>query len=175
MISIPLSDTSHQRLCTVSKWLCVAAYVALVLFFSLSGLGNYRQANAIFKDHSVISAPVELDHVEEKRGRKGRVSYQYHFTYAFEAGGSTHHGTFSTSEDNATRYLDAEEPTVQIAYSNAEPSRFERLSLLENNKSLGGVLVRLCVSLLLLALLAFIAHMIVTRKLFVVQQAPSPQ
>ena len=169
MISIPVSPASHRRLCTVSKWLCLTAYVLVVLVFSLSGLGNYRKANAILKDHAVVSAPVELDSIEEKRGRKGRVSNQYHFTYAFDANGVTHHGSFTTSEDNATPYLE-DDATVEIAYSRSEPARFERLSLLENNKGLGSVLTRLCISLLLMAVLAFVAHLLITRKLFVAQQ-----
>lgn len=166
MISIPVSPASHRRLATASKWLCLAAYVVVVLVFSLSGLGNYRKANAILKDHAVVSAPVELDSIEEKHGRKGRVSNQYHFNYAFEANGVTHHGSFTTSEGNADRYLE-DGATVEIAYSRSEPARFERLGLLENNKSLGGVLTRLCISLILMALLAFVAHLLITRKLFV--------
>ncbi len=174
MISIPVSATSHQRLSIVSKWLCLAAYVVVVLVFSLSGLGNYRKANAILKDHAVVSAPVELDSIEENRGRKGRVSHEYHFSYAFEAGGTTHHGSFSTSESNASRYLD-EGATVEIAYAKSEPARFERLSMLENNKSLSGVLTRLCISLLLMAVLAFIVHLLITRKLFVTKQEADAQ
>ena len=86
-----------------------------------------------------------------------------------DANGVTHHGSFTTSEDNATPYLE-DDATVEIAYSRSEPARFERLSLLENNKGLGSVLTRLCISLLLMAVLAFVAHLLITRKLFVAQQ-----
>lgn len=174
MISIPVSPISHRRLSNASKWLCLVAYVVVVLVFSLSGLGNYRKANAILMDHAVVSAPVELDSIEEKRGRKGRVTNQYHFNYAFDANGVTHRGSFTTSEANADRYLE-DGATVEIAYSRSEPTRFERLSLLENNKSLGGILTRLCISLLLMAVLAFIVHLIITRKLFVTQQETATQ
>ncbi|MGB3392027.1 MAG: DUF3592 domain-containing protein [Stenotrophomonas sp.] len=174
MISIPVPPSSHRRLATVSKWLCLAAYVVVVLVFSLSGLDNYRKSSAILKDHAVVSAPVELDSVEENRGRKGRVSHQYHFNYAFEAGGVTHHGSFTTSEGNASPYLD-EGATVQIAYSRSEPARFERLSLLENNKSLGSVLTRLCIGLILMALLAFVVHLLITCKLFVARPEATAQ
>lgn len=174
MISIPVSPASHQRLSTASKWLCAIGYVLLALLFSLSGLSSYRKANAILKDHAVVSAPVELESIEEKSGRKGRVSYEYHFNYAFEVDGVPYRDTFSTSESNASRYQD-DGATVEIAYSRTDPSNFERLTLLENNKDLGAVVRRLLLAMAFAAVLAFFAHLLITRKLFVArQEVPAP-
>lgn len=173
MISIPVSEKSHAVLRTLSKWLCLATFVVVAAFFGLSGFAGYRQANAILKDHSVVDAPVHLDDIEEKRGRKGRVSHIYHFGYAFEAGGNSYEGTFETSEDNATPYME-EGASVRVAYANAQPSRFERLETLERSKSLGAVLRRLAVALAMLGVLIFVAHLLITRRLFVAQALPAP-
>jgi len=170
MISIPVSDTSHARLSRASRWLCSIGYAVLAVFFAWSALSGHREAEAILKDAVTVQAPVQVDHIEEKR-RKGRVSYQYHFRYDFEANGVTHTGTFSTSEDNAAPYL-GDEPQVTVAYARADPSHFERLDRLEGQKSLGSVLGRVIVALGMLAILAFIVHLLLTRKLFV-RQTPA--
>lgn len=170
MISIPVSDTSHARLSRASRWLCSIGYAVLAVFFAWSALSGHREAEAILKDAVTVQAPVQVDHIEEKR-RKGRVSYQYHFRYDFEANGVTHTGNFSTSEDNAAPYL-GDEPRVTVAYARADPSHFERLDRLEGQKSLGSVLGRVIVALGMLAILAFIVHLLLTRKLFV-RQTPA--
>lgn len=170
MISIPVSDTSHARLSRASRWLCSIGYAVLAVFFAWSALSGHREAEAILKDAVTVQAPVQVDHIEEKR-RKGRVSYQYHFRYDFEANGVTHTGHFATSEDNAAPYLE-EEPQVTVAYSRTDPSRFERLDRLEGQKGLGPVLGRVVVALGMLAILAFVVHLLLTRKLFV-RQAPA--
>lgn len=172
MISIPVSDTSHARLSRASRWLCSIGYAVLAIIFASSALSGHRQAEAILKDAVTVQAPVQVDHIEEKR-RKGRVSYQYHFRYDFEVNGVTHKGEFATSEDNATPYL-GDAPQVTVAYSRADPSRFERLDRLEGQKGLGAVLGRVVAALGMLAVLAFVLHLLLTRKLFVRQTAAVP-
>ncbi|MDF2819276.1 MAG: hypothetical protein K0S73_3216 [Stenotrophomonas rhizophila] len=170
MISIPVSDTSHARLSRVSRWLCSIGYAFLAVFFAWSALSGHRQAEAILKDAVTVQAPVQVDHIEEKR-RKGRVSYQYHFRYDFSVDGVEYTGHFSTSEDNATPYL-GEAPQVDVAYARSNPAQFDRLDRLEGQKGLGSVLGRVIVALGMLAILAFVVHLLVTRKLFV-RQAPA--
>lgn len=165
--NIPVSESAHARISSVSMWLCIAALVVFTTVLAWSGFNGWRQASAILKDHSVVVAPVKLEDIEEKSGRKGRTTYTYHFSYTFEAGGTTHTGTFSTSESNSERYME-EDATVKVAYANAEPSRFERLDRLEANKSLGSVLKRWLITLVISGVLAFAAHQIITRRLFVV-------
>jgi hypothetical protein len=170
MISIPVSDTSHHRLSRASRWVCSIGYACLAVFFAWSALSGHREAQAILKDAVTVQAPVQVDHIEEKR-RKGRVSYQYHFRYDFAVDGVPYIGHFATSEDNAAPYLE-DEPHVAVAYSRADPSRFERLDRLEGQKSLGSVMGRVLVALGMLAVLAFVVHLLVTRKLFV-RQVPA--
>lgn len=170
MISIPVSDTSHARLSRVSRWLCSIGYAFLAVFFAWSALSGHRQAEAILKDAVTVQAPVQVDHIEEKR-RKGRVSYQYHFRYDFSVDGVEYTGHFSTSEDNATPYL-GEAPQVDVAYARSNPAQFDRLDRLEGQKGLGSVLGRVIVALGMLAILVFVVHLLVTRKLFV-RQGPA--
>lgn len=172
MISIPISETSHAIVRTLSKWLCVAAFIVVAGSFGLSGIAGYRQASAILKDYSVVEAPVHLDSIEEHSGRKGRVSHSYHFRYTFEAGGKEYAGTFETSEDNARPYVHYGS-SVRVAYANADPARFERLQKLEGNSRLGPILQRLLVALILLGVLSFVVHLLITRRLFVAQPLPA--
>lgn len=173
MISIPVSFNTHLKLSRLSKWLCIAAFVVFGGMLGLSGISGYLQASTILKDHSVVSAPVQLKEIEEQRGRKGRVSYTYHFTYTFNAAGKPRTGAFSTSESNATPYME-EEATVRVAYSNRDPSNFERLSTLESHKGLGAVLKRLLIALVFAAVLALVAHLLITRRLFVIHLPAAP-
>lgn len=174
MISIPVSSTTHTRLSRLSKWLCIAAFIVFGCVLGASGLSGWFQARAILQDHSVATAPVKLEDVEEKRGRKGRISHAYHFSYSFDAAGKPQVGRFSTSESNASPFM-ADGATVKVAYSNREPSRFERLDRLESRSGLGSVLKRWMIALVFSAILALVAHLIITRRLFVVHAPPPLQ
>ncbi|MCS4236047.1 DUF3592 domain-containing protein [Stenotrophomonas sp. BIGb0135] len=168
MISIPVSDTSHARLTRAARWLCILGYVGLAIGFAWTALSGHRQAQAILKDPVSVQVPVQLDHIEESR-RKGRVSHTYQFRYQFVVDGVARHGEFSTSEDNATPYLE-DGAQVEVAYARADPARFERMDRLQGQKDLGAVLGRLSVGVVLLGVLAFVVFLLLTRKLFVVRQ-----
>lgn len=170
MISIPVSDTSHARLARASRWLCAIAYVVVAAVFALSALSGHRQAQAILADAVTVMAPVQLDRIEESR-HKGRVSHEYQFAYTFSVDGVEHTGHFSTAEANAAPYLE-DQAQVEVAYARADPARFERLERLQSQKDLGPVLGRLCVGLLLLVVLTFVVHLLLTRRLFV-RRAPA--
>lgn len=172
MIRIPVSDTAHAQLTRASRWLCAIAFVGIAAVFSISALGGYRQAQAILKDAVTVQVPVQLDNIEEQHGRRGRVTHDYHFRYRFEANGVAHDGRFTTSEANAAAYL-GEQAQVTIAYARNDPSRFERVQRLQNQKGLGAVLGRLLVALALMALLMFVVHLLLTRKLFVRRALPA--
>ncbi|MFN4161680.1 MAG: DUF3592 domain-containing protein [Stenotrophomonas sp.] len=171
MISIPVSATSHARLTQAARWLCILGYVVLAVVFSVSALSGHRQAEAILKDAVSVQVPVQLDHIEESR-RKGRVSHTYQFRYQFVVDGVAREGEFSTSEDNAAPYL-REGAQVEVAYARVDPSRFERMDRLQGQKSLGAVLGRLSVGVVLLGVLVFVVFLLLTRKLFVVRQPAS--
>ncbi len=165
MISIPVSDTSHARIRRFSRWLCTIGYAVLALGFAWTALSGHRNAEAILKDAVTVQAPVQLDRIDEHR-RKGRVSHEYQFQYQFSVDGVAHTGTFTTSEDNAAPYLE-EGAQVHVAYSRAQPARFDRLERLQSQQRLGDVLGRLSVGVLLLGVLVFVVYLLLTRKLFV--------
>lgn len=169
MIRIPVSETSHARLASASRWLCSVGYVVLAIGVAWSALGGHRTAQAILKDAVTVQVPVQLDHIEESR-RKGRVSQTYHFRYTFNVDGREHVGTFSTSEDSAGPYLQ-DDAQVQVAYARAQPTRFERLQRLQAQQDLGAVLGRLSLGVVLLGVLAWVVHLLLTRRLFVVRAA----
>jgi hypothetical protein len=172
MISIPVSATSHARLSNASRWLCILGYVVVAIFFAWSAISGHRQAEAILKDAVTVQAPVRLDNIEEHR-RKGRVSLKYHFSYTFNVDGKDYRGEFSTAEDSATPYLE-EGAEVTVAYARRDPGQFERLERLQGQQGLGAVLGRVAVALLMLAVLAFVVHLLLTRKLFVRQEPALP-
>jgi len=165
MISIPVSDRSHARIRRFSLWLCTLGYAALALGFAWTALSGHRNAAAILKDAVTVQAPVQLDRIDEHR-RKGRVSHEYQFQYRFNVDGVAHTGTFATSEDSAAPYLE-EGALVRVAYSRAQPTRFDRLERLQSQQRLGAVLGRLLVGVVLLGVLAFVVYLLLTRKLFV--------
>ncbi|MEG2803171.1 DUF3592 domain-containing protein [Stenotrophomonas sp.] len=167
MISIPVSDTAHARLSNAARWLCILGYVILAIVFAWSALSGHRQAQAILADAVTVQVPVQLDHVEESR-RKGRVSHTYHFRYQFAVDGVDRVGEFSTSEDNASPYLE-DGAAVAVAYARTDPARFERLDRLQGQQSLGAVLGRLSMGVVMLGVLVFVVYLLLTRKLFVVR------
>lgn len=168
MLSFTTSPATHAVVSKASRIFFSLAFLVGITVLAAGAIRGYLAATAILKDHSVVTAPVTLDEVVEERGRKGRKRNMYHFSYRFEAKGQPQTGTFITSESNADPYLE-DGVTVEVAYSNQEPSRFDRLERLQNQSSLKGVIIRLLVSLPFVALLAWIAHLLTTRKLFVLR------
>ncbi len=172
MISIPVSAASHTRFVRVSRWLCVVGYLIAAAVFVTSAISGHNQAQAILKDAVMVQAPVKLDNIEESR-RKGRTTLKYHFSYTFEANGVPYKGEFMTAEDSADKYLE-EDAQVQIAYARSNPANFERADRLQGMQGLGAVLGRLCVALGMLAILAFVVHLLLTRKLIVPREPALP-
>lgn len=172
MISIPVSAASHSRFVRVSRWLCVIGYLVAAVIFVTSAISGHNQAQAILKDAVTVQAPVKLDNIEETR-RKGRTSLKYHFSYTFEANGVPYKGEFMTAEDSADQYLE-EDAQVQVAYARNNPANFERAERLQGMRGLGAVLGRLCVALGMLAILAFVVHLLLTRKLIVPREPALP-
>jgi hypothetical protein len=172
MISFKVKPENHVAISRWSKRFFMVVFIAGAALLSFMGIDSYRQANSILGDHGTVTVPVELVDVTEERGRKGRTRTMYHFGYAFEAGGERHEGHFSTSESNADPYL-VEGATIEVAYANADPSRFDRLSRLESQSGFGSLIVRILVALAGAALVAFVLHMLVVGKL-IVPREPEP-
>jgi hypothetical protein len=174
MISFKVKPENHAVISRWSKRFFMVVFVAGAALLSFMGIDDYRQANAILGDHGTVTVPVELVDITEERGRKGRTKTMYHFGYSFEAGGQRHEGHFSTSESNADPYL-ADDATIEVAYANADPSRFDRLSRLESQSGFGSLIVRMLVALAGAAFVAFVLHMLLVGKLIVAREAePAP-
>jgi hypothetical protein len=173
MISFKIEPQNHATFAAWSKKFFFLAFLVGAGTLMAQGFSGYRSANAILKDHTVVTVPVALSEVVEEKGSKGRVSSMYHFAYTFEVEGQSHEGEFVTSESNADPYL-GEEATVEIAYANGDASRFDRLSKLQGQAGLGGLVTKFLIALVGAAFLAFVAHMLLVAKL-IVPRAPEPE
>ncbi|WP_369940849.1 hypothetical protein [Xanthomonas medicagonis] len=143
-----------------TRWLSRLLFASL---FALGGgallfhlLGDYRHASAILRDHSVATVPVIADGAF---GAHAEPLSRYRFHYVFESRGRLHRGAFETSAAEAGPLL-LDGATVEIAYANADPSRFGRLDQLQHAGNLGGVITRLAIALSIAALLAAAAHQV---------------
>ncbi|WP_226975180.1 hypothetical protein [Xanthomonas sp. LMG 12462] len=117
-------------------------------------LGDYRQASAILRDHSVATVPVIADGAF---GVQTEPLVRYRFHYVFESKGRLHSGAFEASGAEAAPLL-LDGATVEIAYANADPARFGRLDQLQHAGNLGSVFTRALIALSIAALLAVVAH-----------------
>ena len=175
MISFKLKPENHATLSRWSRKVFMVVFVAGAAVLAFKGIQGYRHASSILGNHSVVTAPVELVEITEERGRKGRTKLMFHFAYDFEAGGEPYRGEFTTSESNSEAYI-GDDLTLQVAYDNADPSRFDRLERLQDQAGFGSLMIRLLVAVLGAALVAFLMHMLLVAKMFVPRQpAPEPE
>lgn len=173
MLSFKVKKSTHQTISSATKYLCYTAYIGGLVFFAYTMFSNYRQAGMILDDPVITTAAVTLDDVTVEKGRKGRRTETYHFTYAYEVGGETFEQSFTTSESNAAKYLDQE--SVEIAYAKSQPALSGKRQQLEKNHSIGSILWRFALAFFLLMFLVYAVYMIITAKLFVVRDASSEQ
>ncbi|MDH5825042.1 hypothetical protein QFW77_18915 [Luteimonas sp. RD2P54] len=173
MISFKLEPGNHAALSCWSKRFFQVAFVVAAGVLTFMGVEGYREARSILADHSVVNVPVELEAITEESGRRGRTKHMFEFGYAFEVDGRQYHGAFSTSESNAQKYL-GDGVTIDVAYSNADPARFDRLDRLQGMGGAGSLLKRMAIALLGAAFLAFVMHMLLVAKLFVPRK-PEPE
>jgi len=170
MLSFKISPAAHQKVSRVSSIICTLFAIGFVVVMCLTAIGDHLRAKRILADHSVVSAPLALDNVTEERGRRGRTKEMYHFTYQFEVKGQHYIGRFDVAGSNVDKY--PEGTVLQIAYSNTDPAHFDRLDRLQDLSETGGMFTRLGVGVLGAALLAFIIHLLATRRLFVPREEP---
>lgn len=173
MISFKIQPETHAKFAAWSKKFFFLVFVLGAGFLMYQGFAGYRAANAILGDHSVVTVPVELEDIVEERGRKGRTKLMFHFAYSFEAQGKSYDGRFVTSESNADPYLE-EGATIEVAYANGEPARFDRLDKLQDQAGFGGLMTKMLIALAGAALVAFVMHMLLVAKL-IVPRMPEPE
>ncbi|NZA25699.1 DUF3592 domain-containing protein [Luteimonas sp. SJ-92] len=173
MISFKLEPDNHAALSRWSKRFFQVVFVLAAGVLMFMGIDGYREASSILADHSVVNVPVELEGIDEERGRRGRTRHMFDFGYAFEVDGTQYRGAFTTSESNAEKYL-GDGTTIDIAYSNADPARFDRLDKLQGMAGAGSLVKRMAIAVLGAAFLAFVMHMLLVAKLFVPRK-PEPE
>lgn len=172
MLSFKLEPSTHEKFSRFSKALFFLVFLGGAGWLIFSAFSGYREATAILADHGVVTVPLALDEVTEERGRKGRTKLMFNFVYQFEAKGQQYQGGFSAAESNAGPYL-ADDVTVDVAYSNADPSRFDRLERLQDQAEVGSLLKRLVIAVLGAAFVALVLHLLATGVLFV--RRPEPE
>ncbi len=173
MLKIKVKERTHQTIAVISKYLCILGFIGAVGFFGYTMVKNYQQASTILSDSVVIDADIGLSDVTFESGRKGRTKEVYHFTYHFDANGESYEETFTTSENNADKYIDLE--SIQVAYSKSNPELFGKLDQLEKNSSIGSLTWRALVALLGLMFLAAVIHGLITGVLFVNKDNPETE
>ncbi len=173
MLSFKVSESTHQTIAITTKYLCYIGYIGGLVFFAYTMISNYRQAGMILDDPVITTAAVTLDDVTVEKGRKGRRTETYHFTYAYQVEGETFEQSFTTSESNADQYLDDE--SVEIAYAKNDPTLSGKLKRLEKNHSLTSILWRFALAFFLLMFLVYAVYMLITAKLFVNRDPNSEQ
>lgn len=162
MIAFKIAPSKHQ---CVSRWshrTLLAAFLVVAAWLLADAASGYVRANTILRDHGVVVVPVTPASQRERDGG-------HFFAYRFAVHGKCYRGGFVTDADHAAQYLDPA-ATVQIAYANAEPGRFERLEHLRAKGETGGVLTRLAVEVPAAAAMAYLLHFVLTR--LVVRRLP---
>ncbi len=170
MLKIKVKDSTHQVTSVISKYLCIIGFIGAIGFFGYTMFKNYQEATTILSDAQVIDADLMLTDVRFEKGRKGKTKGVYEFTYSYEAGGQTYEKSFTTSQNNADKYVD--ETTIPVAFAKSEPELSGKLNQLEKNSSLGSLTWRGLVALLGLMFLAAVVHGLITGVLFINKDNP---
>ncbi|MFC3192826.1 DUF3592 domain-containing protein [Marinicella sediminis] len=173
MLKIKVKERTHQTIAVISKYLCILGFIGAVGFFGYTMVQNYRQATTILNDAQIIDAELMLTDVTFEKGRKGRTKSVYEFTYSYEADGQAFAQSFTTSESNADKYVDA--TTIPVAYAKSNPALSGKLNQLEKNSSLGSLSWRGLVAFLGLMFLAAVIHGLITGVIFVNRDDPENQ
>lgn len=164
---IKLSAQRHSSFSALMKKLSVAGYIGALAFFAWVGLQAHLDAKNILSEKQIIEAELSLDDITETR-RKRRTTYTYHFSYTFDVADVNYSSDFTTSENNAEKFID--EPTVTVVYKQSDPNIHDRLAVVERNASLGGVIKRLFIALPILALVFSAIYLLITQRLFTVRK-----
>lgn len=131
------------------------AYFAGLIFLSYTGFNSYLNASSILADHTVVKAQTE--HVDtSSRTKRGHTSTTYKFRYTYTVDGTEYSGRHSAVNDKADRYFD--DPTVEIAYSNADPAKAGLLRVLKGQSSLGRWIKGIVIAALILGLIALFVY-----------------
>lgn len=156
MIAFQVAPTTYRALSRWSRQAFTALFVVIAVWLTAGAASGYLHANTILQDHGIAVVPVT------QTGQARDSAGGHHFAYRFAVQGKCYRGGFLAHDDDASQYLDPA-ATVQIAYANADPARFERLDRLRSQGEAGGVLTRLAVEVPAAAVLMYLLHLVLTR------------
>ena len=155
MIAFKVAPPTHQWLSRWSHRTFTAVFIVVAVWLLADAASGYVRANTILRDHGVVVVPVTP-------ATHGGQDDAHFFAYRFTVHGTCYRGGFAIDADHAAPYLDPA-ATVQIAYANADPGRFERLERLREQGEPGTVLTRLGVEVPAAAVLMYLLHIVLTR------------
>ncbi len=156
MIAFQVAPSTYRALTRWSRRIFTALFVVTAAWLMASAGAGYLRANTILRDHGVVVVPVSQ--TVDARASDG----EHHFAYRFAVQGKCYRGGFLASNADASQYLDPA-ATVQIAYANTDPARFERLDRLRSEGETGSVLTRLAVEVPAAGVLMYLLHLALTR------------
>lgn len=118
MPRVELSEDGHAAVGVVARHLFLLVFFMASVHTVQSVLRDYRHARAILKDHGIaIAVPAKADTALDRLLPTARTDLDL---YTFTVDGTPYSASFATDD-----------PTVQVAYANAQPGRFDRLDVLE--------------------------------------------
>jgi hypothetical protein len=167
MISFKLRKKNHDRLTTVTGYLCLAGYLYLMGLATYTGITDSLRASRILDNPTIIQAPLALDGINESYRRRTGTTRTWRFRYSFEVDGTPYEDTFEASESNAGKYLDRD--TIEIAFSR-DTGEFEQTTWLEGRDSIPGAIWSIVKWMFISALLILLIFLFVTLQLFVVRE-----
>ncbi|CAK7047353.1 DUF3592 domain-containing protein [Saezia sanguinis] len=170
MISFKVTSRAHESIRIFFKIFYGLTALAICVIFLLIVAGSYQKARFILADYTSLTVHLTLQDVEEGSGRRSS-SDTYIFTYTFDAQGKRYQGSLDASESYAEE-LFAQGLQLEIAYANANPSQFDRLSLLQRQSKLSGAAIRWIITSLIVMLIALILYAFTTMQLFVDKDRP---
>lgn len=138
-----------KKLIRKSVW---PMYIGLVIFLTGAGAVALRNASAILRDHTVVSAPIELVD-SSSRTKKGHTTTTYEFEYRYSVDGKEFVQEYSAVNEKGEKYVDA--GFIEIAYANGEPGRSGALHTLKRQASFGGLIKRSLIGWAILGIVAF--------------------
>ena len=173
MLKFKVKDSTHQNISVFTKYLCILGFIGSIIFFGYSMFKNYQEASTILSDSVVLDAALSLDDISQERGRKGRTTETYHFSYSYTVNDQEFSKSFTSSESNADKYIDSQ--TVQIAYAKSNPALSGKVDQLERNSSISSLLWRGAIGIFGLMFIAALIFGLITSVIFVNKGQPEEE
>ncbi len=163
-----VSSKTHLKIRKFFKALYAVSALSVCIFLLLAVGERYQTARFILADYTPLTVHLVLEDIEESSGRRSR-SVTYTFSYDFQVNGQTYYGRLETSEKYGEELFE-KGLELEIAYSNLNPSYFDRLSLLQRQAQFWGSLFRWVLSCMIVLVLTVIIYAMTIWGLFDVKQ-----